>query len=169
MTINPDEIPITITTTAPDALELLSIIREDISRGISPLLTRDDKGAKVMVSVVAQGVFLSAIAENKNGEHRFLDIPVNSVMEMFELKKAQYSSDKGGWLSMVLTVENDGFVMKTEYDYDRKIYSGNTPENWYIAPETETEDYKSVWSDEEYFNESIMFPRPAPFSWQTAD
>jgi hypothetical protein len=169
MTINPDNplnLPFATEATAPSTLTLLSLIREDIARAITPSLSRQDEKAFVLVSCVANGVFVSAIALSKTGEYRFLDLELTSVMQMWELKGQQYAEDKQkrdgrkeGWLSATFHVDNDGFVSKTEYNYDKRIYSGPTPEQWFIAPEEPTEDYRSVWTDEQYLDDLAMFPR----------
>lgn len=182
MTINPENplnLPFVTPDSAPSTLTLLSLIREDINQAIKPFLSRKDEKAWVLVSTVANGVFLSAIALNKAGEYRFVELELNTVIQMWELKNQQYQDSKfqntdekkisfgsktkevkdGGWLSATFHVENDGFVSKTEYNYDKRVYSGPTPEQWFIAPETPTEDYKSVWSDEEYLNDLERFPR----------
>jgi hypothetical protein len=182
MNMNPDNplnIPFPTNAAAPSTLTLLSLIREDINRAITPELSRKDEKAWVLVSSVANGVFVSAIALSKTGEYRFVDLELTTVMQMWELKGQQYhdsqkqntdekkisfadkgnATNDGGWFSVIFHVENDGFVSKTEYNYDKRVYSGGTPEQWFIAPEEPTEDYKSVWSDEEYHQDLAMFPR----------
>lgn len=179
MTTIPDSplnrsIPLPVEEVIPDTLTLLSLIREDISNAITPSLSRKDEKAYVLVSSVSNGVFLSALALSKTGEYRFVDIELSTMIQMWQLKGQQYkeqaannyrgehqqdAEEKGGWLSMLFTIDNDGFVAKTSYNYDKRIYSGPTPEQWFIAPEEPTEDYKSVWSDEEYLSDLEQFPR----------
>ena len=37
---------------------------------------------------------------------------------------------------MLFTVENDGFISKTTYNYDQPVFLGATPEEWLTIPET---------------------------------
>lgn len=178
MTTNPDNplnLPVSADNSIPDVLTLLSLIREDINKAIAPQLSRDDEKAFVLVSSVARGIFVSAIAISKAGEHRFVDLELTTVLQMWQLKGQQYLEqqkntykgehnqdkdvEKGGWLSIMFHVENDGFMFKTEYNYDKPIYKGATPEEWFIAPETPNEDRISIWSEEEYREDLEMFPR----------
>jgi hypothetical protein len=172
---NPLNLPLTADNSVPDVLTLLSLIREDISKAVTPHLSREDEKAFVIVSSVAHGVFVAAIALSKTGEYRFLDLEFTTVMQMWQLKGQQYLEqknntykgehnqdkdvEKGGWLSVIFHVENDGFMFKTEYNYDKPVYKGATPEEWLIAPETPTEDRHSVWSEKEYRDDLEMFPR----------
>lgn len=162
MTNNPDNSPFLSMPekeVIPDALTLLAAIRGDLSSAIEKELTHEDSKADVIVSSVANGVFVAAIAESKAGELRFLDLELTTVLEMWQLKQQQYDPAKGGWLSIQFTVGRDGFVEKTAYNYDKRVFSGNTPAEWFIAPETETDDYRSVWTDEQYREDLETFPR----------
>lgn len=151
---------------APDTLTLLSIIREDISAGLTPLLTRQDEKAFVIVSVVDNGIFVDGLALSKAGEYRTLDFDVNSVREMWMLKQLQYAeqpaNEKKAWLSVTFHVENDGFVAKTEYNYDKRVFSGpTTPEEWFVAPENIEGSDRVIWTDDQYAADLALFPRTA--------
>lgn len=169
MNTNPDSLympPIIIDEIAPTNTDLLLIVREDIAQGVRPLLTNNDEEARVLISVVGQGVFLAAFATNKQGEHRNLDIPVETVFEMWQLKRGQYEPEKGSWFSAEFTVEPDGFIKKTKYNYDKEVFSSLVgPHMWYTRPEVETEEEKSVWTHDQYKEDLEAFPRPSTPQW----
>jgi hypothetical protein len=142
-----------------DALTLLSVVREDLQNQIATVLDANDAHAHILVSVVNNGVFVACIIENKNGEFRYGDITPTSVLELWKLKTRQYTPEKGAWFSVQFTSAYDGFITKTSYNYDQQVFSGNTPENWYVAPVEETELYKSPWTAEQYQEDLAAFPR----------
>lgn len=156
---DPNFLPTKADDSVPDALTLLSLVREDLNNAVESALSRADEHAKVIVSSVANGVFIAGIALSKSGEYRFIDLELNTVIQMWQLKEQQYNPEKGGWLSVVFTVENDGFITKTEYNYDKPVFLAPTPEEWYIAPETPSEEHHSVWTLEQYQTDLEKFPR----------
>ena len=159
-------VPITIEVIPPNEMELLGIIRDDLSRACTQMMNSDDAHARVLISVVARGVFVAAFATNKKGEHRILDIPVTSVYEMWQLKNTQADPSTGGWISVEFTVENDGFVSKTKYNTDTEVFASSiSPDRWYVAPEEVTETEYPVWSEEQYREELTFYPNHTGFSW----
>jgi len=148
------------TIKSPDeTLNLLGTIRADLQRQLSKELGEDDARGHVLVSVIENGVFVACILEDKNGEYRYGDITPESVYELWKLKQSQYTPVKGAWFSVEFTSGSDGFIVKTQYNYDKRIYSGDTPENWFVAPETETELYNSPWDVVNYQEDLKLFPR----------
>lgn len=163
---NDQYIPAAHQEEAPNELDLLAEIRGDVSSALLNELTHNDAKAEVLISSVDNGVFVSAIVESKSGEFRFADLTLSSIYQMWQLKKEQYREEKGGWLSVKFTVDADGFVEKTKYNYDKRIYSGNTPEEWFLAPEQPIEGYASVWTDEQYYADLAAYPRNSgPHEW----
>lgn len=177
MTTNPENplnLPLLTGPQIPDTLTLISLIREDISQAMSPLLTRADEKAFVLVSSVSNGVVFFALALSKSGEYRELEIELSTMMQMWYLKEQQYNEqkvthykgehqqnqeDKGAWFSMLFTVENDGFISKTAYNYDQPVFLGATPDEWFTIPETPTPERASLWSGEQYLEDLAKFPR----------
>jgi hypothetical protein len=104
-------------------------------------------------------VFVACIIESNEGAYRFGDINPESIYELWQLKNRQYDITKGAWFSLQFRTAADGFVIKTSYNYDKQVFSGNTPEEWYIAPETPTELYKSVWNVIDYQEDMKTFAR----------
>jgi C1A family cysteine protease len=176
MTTTPDSplnLPLLTDPQVPDTLTLISLIREEISQAVSPLLTRADEKAFVLVSAVANGVVFFALALSKSGEYRELEIELN-LMQMWHLKEQQYleqnknhykgehqqtKENKGSWFSMLFTIENDGFISKTTYNYDKPVFVGANPEEWLTIPETSTPERASLWSAEQYLEDLEKFPR----------
>jgi hypothetical protein len=178
MTINPENplnLPFKSAPTVPDILTLLSTIRGDIENAVTPELSRNDKNAFVLISSVTNGVFVEVIILSKTGEYRTVEVQINTMMEMYLLKHQQYEQSKvknkgnegvqendvKAWFSITLHVENDGFVSKTEYNYDKPVYKALTPEQWFIAPETPSEYHHPLWTEEQYRADLAEFPRTA--------
>lgn len=155
-------VPISVHTIERSPLDLMEIIRKDLSDKVHPLLDANDEKAHVLVSVVKNGVFVGCIIEDKEGNYRFGKITPTSVYEIWQLKQRQYSPEKGAWFSVQFTINRDGLIIKTDYNYDRAVYRAETPENWYVAPEVETEHYQPVWKEEDYREDVVQFPRNNP-------
>lgn len=153
------EVTFSVESVPADALTLLGVIRADIQAQLLKVLTSTDERAHVLVSVVKNGVFVSSIIEGKDGKFRFGEITPESIYELYKLKTQQFSAEKGAWFSVQFTTAADGFITQTSYNYDKQIYSGATPEEWYIAPEVETESYNSPWDVVDYKEDIEEFPR----------
>lgn len=150
---------ITVSTVPSNNLDLLSVIRSDLHNQISPELTPDDVKAHILVSVVGNGVFVASLIENQAGEFRYGDITPTSIYELWQLKTAQASADKGAWFSVQFTADEEGFIVNTSYNYDKQIFSGDTPERWYIEPAEPTDLYKAPWDVVDYKSDIQEFPR----------
>lgn len=174
MTTNPES-PVDLSALTkpqvPDTLTLISLIREDITAAISPLLTRADDKAYVLMTLVSNGGGFFATVRNKSGEYRELDFELKTVF-LIDFKEQQYweqknykgehpetEADKGAWFSVLFTVENDGFISKTTYNYDKPVFTGSTPEEWLTAPEVPSEERHSLWTKEQYLEDLEKFPR----------
>lgn len=163
MTIDPSN-PANLPNIVPehDALTLLGIIREDISKAVVPVMTENDKYCYVLVSVIENAVFVSCIIEDKENNHRFGEVELHTVLELWELKKKQAAPDKGAWFDIQFRAEEDGFITKISYNYDQPVYRGTTPDEWHLAPgEDADEDYQALWTLEQYQAELVDFPRHA--------
>lgn len=175
MTTNPEsplDLPLLADAQIPDTLTLISLIRGDISQALTPLLTRADDKAYVLVTSVSNGAGFFVLARSKSGEYRELNVELTTILHMMHLKEKQYleqknykgehqhtKETKGAWFSMLFTVENDGFISKTEYNYDKPVFRGANPEEWLTMPETPSEERASIWSIEQYREDLEKFPR----------
>lgn len=175
MTTNPEstlDLPLIADAQIPDTLTLISLIREDLSQAMTPLLTRADEKAYVLMTTVSNGAGFFVLARSKSGEYRELHVELNTILHMMHLKDKQYLEqknykgehhhtieNKGAWFSMLFTVENDGFISKTEYNYDKPVFRGATPEEWFTIPENPSEERASIWSAEQYREDLEKFPR----------
>jgi hypothetical protein len=154
------EMRITIDTVEDDELSLLSTIRQDIQQQLLTVLEATDEKAFVLASVLGDGVYITALVKDQNGKYRFGDITPTSVYQIWQLKKRQYDIHRGAWFSMQFTAANDGFIIKTEYNYDKEVFTARTPENWFVEPETPEEEYKAAWDDESLYTADLnLFPR----------
>lgn len=174
MTTNPEspaDLSMLTKPPVPDTLTLISLIREDISAAISPLLSRADDKAYVLMTLVSNGGGFFAVARDKAGEYRELEFELRT-MYMLDFKEQQYldqknykgehlqtGEDKGAWFSVLFTVENDGFISKTTYNYDKPVFTGSTPEEWMTAPEVPSEERHPIWTKEQYLEDIEQFPR----------
>lgn len=155
---------ITYETVKRDALTLLGIIREDLSEKLTQILGHNDVAAHILVSVVGNGVYVSTLTENADGKFQvFPDFTPESIYELWQLKQQHYAEtpNKGAWFSVQFTSTNDGFIKSTTYNYDKPVYHGFTPDEWFTAPEEVTEDRKPLWEDSDYLEDLEAFPRPA--------
>ena len=153
------EMNITVESVEASELTLIGTVRADLQTHVSQLLTSNDVGAHVIVSVVGNGVFVACIIEDGDGRYRFGDLNPESIYELWQLKTRQYDINKGAWFSVQFRTAADGFVVKTSYNYDKEVFSGSTPEQWYIAPEIPTELYKTVWTVVDYQGDMETFVR----------
>lgn len=166
MTINPDSFdnPENLFFMAepeePSREDLMTIVQDDLAKGCAEALTENDVEAHILVSAVANGVFVAAFNKTKDGEYQLLDLPVTAVYEMWKLKQAQIDPPKfGGWISLEFMVEKGGPAQLLRYNWDKPVYASSvSPENWYIRPEVEDEDNKPIWSDEQYKADGIDIP-----------
>lgn len=169
---SPLDLPLLNDSQIPDTLTLVSLIREDLSQSIAQHLTRADEKAYVLMTTISNGAGFYVLALSKNGEYRELEIELHTLLALIHLKQQQYldqknykgenqkaQDDKGAWFSALFTVENDGFISKTEYNYDKPIFTGKTPEEWFTAPETPSEGRAPIWSVEQYLEDLEKFPR----------
>lgn len=160
---NVPEVGITYETVKRDALTLLGVIREDLTHKLSQVLTPNDVSGRILVSVVGNGVYVSALTENKDGKFQvFPEFTPESIYELWQLKQQQYAEapNKGAWFSVQFKSGNDGFITSTEYNYDKPVYHGFSPDEWFTAPEEVTEDRHAVWEDADYLEDLQTFPRP---------
>lgn len=155
---NPDNLFFMAEPAKPTRETLLPIIQNNLAKGCAETLTENDVEARILVSVVANGVFVAAFKKTKDGEYQLLDLPVTAVYEMWQLKQEEIDPSRfGGWISVEFVVEKDGPAkLPSNYNWDKRVYSSTvSPENWYIRPEKEDENNMSIWSDEQYLADGI--------------
>ena len=184
----PDSIPALIDQQI-DPLTLLSLIREGVGSIVTATLNRDDVKANLLFSVVGGNGHITFVVTNRKGERRFIhQIPVTQdLLDCFILLKKQYNEGKkedkelhklpvkkrrkarhhdeepkkGTWLSISFTVDPDGFITKTDLNFDKPVFINLDPEKWHVAPETD--DYRPLWTKEQYLKELEMSPRDEEF------
>lgn len=141
-----------------DPLELLGLVREDLSNQLAKHKESGFSKGHILVSVVGNGVFVSAYLEYPDG--RFVnveDFRPDRVYELYLLKKHQYSPAKGAWFSVKFVSDDTGTLLSTKYDYDRMVYETTAPDGWY----GETVNALSlVWTEDSYRNDLKDYPRP---------
>ena len=148
----------TLNETAPvDPLELLGLVRDDISAQLAKHVSSGFKTGHVLVSVVGNGVFVSAYLEYPDGRFVNLeDFRPERIYELYLLKKHQYNPTKGAWFSVKFVSDSEGFLLSTKYDYDRMVYETTAPDGWY----GETDNALSlVWTEDSYRNDLKDYPR----------
>lgn len=158
----PEGMSITVGTAEESPADLNNIISNLISRELREShFMFDDVRAFVHIAVVDNNVWISSIIEDKNGVFRFgTNFNPEIVMDAYHMKHRTQNVEDGSWLSVVYTVVPDGTVVDVSYNYDKEIFTGSTPEEWFTAPEDDSNpEYHQLWEHELYLKDLERHPR----------
>lgn len=158
----PEGMTISVGTQEETPAELNNVISHLLSRALREgQFLPDDARGYVHICVVDNNVWISSIVENQRGEFRFgTNFNPEVVMDAYHMKHRTQAPDTGSWFSVVYTVNVDGTVENVEYNYDKEVFTGDTPEKWFTAPEDDSNpEHHALWDHDAYLKDLERHPR----------